>query len=81
MATYLEEDDLHDYANDDYDEGDEISPEDDEKIQELIPQVKKELSQYTGFTYDDIYNEIWECYMEVDEAISSLKSEFFFSPF
>ncbi|GMM33952.1 ribosome dissociation factor GTPase [Saccharomycopsis crataegensis] len=76
MATYLEEDDLHDYANDDYDEGDEISPEDDEKIQELIPQVKKELSQYTGFTYDDIYNEIWECYMEVDEAISSLKKKF-----
>lgn len=81
MSNFIDDDDLHDYANEEYDDdlNDEITPEDDEKINQLIPEVKKELSDYTGFDYDDMYNELWECYLDVSETVKNLKSMLFCS--
>lgn len=73
MAS-LDEDDLRDYAEEGYDD-EEISPEDDEKIVRLIPQVKAQLKDHVGYTYDDVYNELWDSYLSVPEAVAQLKSK------
>lgn len=78
MSNTFTEDDLHDYANDDEYDEEEITEEDDAKLAQLVPEVKKNLTGYIGYTFDDIYYELWENYMDVNETVKSLKSKPFF---
>lgn len=70
----FEQDDLVDYANEEYD--DEMTAEDEEQLALLVPRVKSQLSDYTGYTYDDVMNELWDCYMDVDQTVINMKSEY-----
>lgn len=40
----------------------------------LLPAVKAQLTEYSGFTDADIREYLWESYLEVDPTVKELKS-------
>ncbi|KAH3679080.1 hypothetical protein WICMUC_001276 [Wickerhamomyces mucosus] len=58
-----------------YDDDDEITPEDEEKINILIPVIKADLQEYTGFSDLDIKDTLWNNYLEIEPTIKELKSK------
>lgn len=53
----------------------EITPEDEEKMDALLPEIKAGLKDYTGFTDKDLKESLWFNYLEVEPTLKELKSE------
>lgn len=70
--------DLNDYAQD-FSDG--PTQEEEEQMDELLPGLKAQLKDHTGFTDDDVREALWESYMEVEPALKELKSGYIYSLF
>lgn len=63
--------DLHDYANEDG-----PTAEEEEQMEELLPVVKAQLEEYTGFNDGDVLDYLWDNYLEVDATVAEMKKKF-----
>ncbi|CCH43259.1 hypothetical protein BN7_2807 [Wickerhamomyces ciferrii] len=52
-----------------------MNSEDEEKMDEMLPLVKAELKDYTGYTDKDITDSLWNNYFELEPTLKELKSE------
>lgn len=52
-----------------------MTPEDEEKIDALLPEIKTAMKDYTGFTDKDLKDALWFNYLEVEPTLKELKSE------
>lgn len=54
----------------------EMTQEDEELLEEMTPKVRKLMSEFTGFTDEDIKDALWFNYMELEPTLKQLRSEY-----
>lgn len=58
----------------------EPTPEEEEQLDELTPTLRKQLTEYSGYSDEDIREALWYNYLDPEAALKELKSMFWYPP-